>query len=220
MRTPGHDHFAERLNIPAFVDLLPPPGRKALDLGCGEGRLGRLLAARGHSLVGLDGSPTLAALAERHGGYEEVRVGDAAALPFEDNAFDLVVAFMSLQDFDDLDSAVHEAARVLEPGGALALAVVHPLSSWRMAAAEVTYFERFRYAERMDRNGLSMTFHSVHLPFSDLVTALLAAGLTLEAVAEPRFRPDAAPPRPDGAEVVRRPYFRHLRGRKRHSRRE
>lgn len=213
-RTPGHDHFAERLNIPAFLELLPPPGRRTLDLGCGEGRLGRVLADRGHRLVGLDGSRTLAALAEEGGGYQEVRVADAAALPFEDNAFDLVVAFMSVQDFDDLDAALHQAARVLEPGGVLVLAVVHPLSSWRIAPADATYFDRFRYAESMARDGLSMTFHSVHLPFGDLVSALLGAGLTLEAAVEPSFHADALPLRPDAAEVGRRPYFLHLRGAK------
>lgn len=39
--------------------------------------------------------------------------------------------------------------------------------------------------------------HSIHLPFGDLVSALLGAGLTLEAAVEPSFPPDALPFRPD-----------------------
>jgi hypothetical protein len=37
-RTPGHDEWHWRLNWPAFLELLPPPRRLTLDLGCGEGR--------------------------------------------------------------------------------------------------------------------------------------------------------------------------------------
>jgi len=36
-RTPRHDVVHETLNLPSFLALLPPPGRKTLDLGCGEG---------------------------------------------------------------------------------------------------------------------------------------------------------------------------------------
>lgn len=42
-RTPEHDVYYWRLNLPSFVSLLPPPGRRTLDVGCGEGRLGRRL---------------------------------------------------------------------------------------------------------------------------------------------------------------------------------
>src|SRR3712207_6548510 len=125
-RTPGHDVFFDRLNWPAFRALLPPPGRLTLDLGCGEGRVGRLLHAAGHRVIGLDSSPTLVGLARAAGGYEQVLHGDAASVPLEDGTVDLVVAFMSVHDMDDPAVALAEAARVLTPGGTLALAVVHP----------------------------------------------------------------------------------------------
>ena len=54
---------------------------------------------------------------------------DAARLPFGDGSFDLVVAFMSLQDIDDLSAAVAEASRMLEPGGRLVAAITHPTST-------------------------------------------------------------------------------------------
>src|SRR3954452_10177994 len=118
-RTPGHDHYRERFNWPRFVELLPPPeARGVLDLGCGEGRAGRELRALGYApLVGVDASETLAALAR--GSYDEVLTAGAAALPLDDDACALVVAFMSLHDMDDLDGALREAARVLRGGGRL-----------------------------------------------------------------------------------------------------
>ena len=36
-RVPGHDVYHEQLNWPAFRELLPPPRRRTLDVGCGEG---------------------------------------------------------------------------------------------------------------------------------------------------------------------------------------
>src|SRR5690242_18580641 len=78
-RTPGHDVHFTHLNWPAFEELLPPPGRPALDLGCGEGRVGRLLRPADYRLIGLDSSPTLAALARASGGYDRVLDGSADA---------------------------------------------------------------------------------------------------------------------------------------------
>jgi SAM-dependent methyltransferase len=85
-------------NWPSFLDLLPPAGRGTLDLGCGEGRAGIALRDLGHRVTGVDAAPSLAKLATQSGAYEKVIVADAAALPFPDRSFDLVLAFMSLQD--------------------------------------------------------------------------------------------------------------------------
>jgi 2-polyprenyl-3-methyl-5-hydroxy-6-metoxy-1,4-benzoquinol methylase len=59
-RTPGADSY-ERFHRDQFLSLLPAPGRLTVDIGCGEGRLARDLKARGHHMVGIDGSPTLIA---------------------------------------------------------------------------------------------------------------------------------------------------------------
>jgi SAM-dependent methyltransferase len=212
-RTPGVDELAWAVNIPEFLGLLPPAGRRTLDLGCGEGRLGRALAGRGHRVVGIDASPTLARLAREAGGFEEVVTGDAAALPFADGAFDLVVAFMTPQDMDDLEGALREAARVLAPGGRLALATVHPLNSFRLHDG-ASYFSRFRYSDPMERGGVAVVFHSVHLPLADLLGAVLDAGLVLEALREPRVPAEAARGRRDPEGIARRPLWLHLLARR------
>jgi len=182
-RTPGHDHWFSNWNWPAFVDLLPPPGGRTLDLGCGEGRCGRWLAEHGHAVTGVDGSPTLADHARAAGGYDEVLCADVAALPFPDASFDLVCAFMSLHDVDDLDGAVAELRRVLEPGGRLAAALYHPQSS--AGYGEGGYDTPHRWEMTIERGGLEMTFHSMHRPLSDYLEALAGAGLVLEELREP-----------------------------------
>ena len=61
-RKPGHDSYW-LFHRDLFRELLPPPGQRTLDLGCGEGRLSRELKALGHDVAGVDASPTMLAAA-------------------------------------------------------------------------------------------------------------------------------------------------------------
>jgi SAM-dependent methyltransferase len=211
-RTPGHDvHFA-LLNWPAFERLLPAPGRLTLDLGCGEGRLGRLLQTAGHRLVGLDSSPTLAGLARGSGSYERVLDADAGAIPLDDDTVDLVVAFMSLHDMDDPATAIAECARVLEPGGRLCAAIVHPLN--RPEDRMANYFEHQRAADSVEVDGLTMTFESIERPLEYYTRALEQAGLVIEALREPRPDTATVEAEPRLAPAAHRPFFLHLRCRR------
>jgi SAM-dependent methyltransferase len=127
-RTPAHDSYYGHLNLPAFAQLVRAAGRRTLDVGCGEGRIGRWLADSGHRVAGIDSSPTLVARATEAGGYEELACADAVAMPWPNDHFDLVVAFMSLHDMSEPARVITEIARVLEPGGVLCIAIIHPLS--------------------------------------------------------------------------------------------
>jgi SAM-dependent methyltransferase len=209
-RTPGHDLHFHGFNWPSFVDLLPPPGEATLDIGCGEGRGGVALRELGHRLTGVDAAPSMVRLASETGAYERVLAADAAALPFADGAFDLALAFMSLQDMDDADGAVAEAARTLVAGGRLVAAFVHPFASahlGRDVEQQRSYFEVLRTVDDVERDGIAFTFHQVHRPLEAWLALFLDAGLAIEAVREPR--PDADDPRL--AKARRQPAFLHVR---------
>jgi SAM-dependent methyltransferase len=202
-----------------FLDLLPPPGRLTLDVGCGEGRLSRDLKALGHTVVGLDASPTLVAAARDADPEIEVHLGDAAALPFPGGSADLVVAFMCLQDVDDAAGAIRESARVLEPGGRLCVAIVHPFNSAGLFEARRadspfvvrgTYLGRFRYRDVVDRKGYSMTFESEHRPIEWYFGALAAAGFLVEQLGETPV-PESAIDDPHKRRWQRLPMFLHIR---------
>ncbi len=217
-RRPGHDSYWQ-FHRDAFLELLPAPSGRTLDLGCGEGRLARDLAALGHAVVGADASPTLIAAAQEAARELELHVADAAALPFADASFGLVVAFMSLQDVDDLAGAVREAARVLTPGGRICLAIVHPLSSAGGFAAreedapfviEGSYLGSYHYADAVSRDGLEMTFASVHRPLQGYTEALSQAGLLIERLREIAL-PEHAFSGEWSARWTRVPLFLHLR---------
>jgi len=212
-RTPGHDVFHEQFNFPAFLELLPPAGRATLDLGCGEGRVGASLEQRGHKVVGVDASPAMVELArERH----EALVADAAALSFDDASFDLVVAYMSLMNLDDLEGSLREAGRVLEPGGRLCAALIHPLDGAGEFEGEDflvrgSYFEQEPKLWTSDRDGIAMTFCDRSFPFERLSLALEGAGLAWEAIREPLPSDEFVRAYPTAARRLRIPLLLHFR---------
>jgi SAM-dependent methyltransferase len=192
VRTPGHDSYWYYRD--GFFALLPPPGRATLDLGCGEGRVARDLAARGHRVVGIDSSPSMIAAAREADAAGAYVLADAGAFPFAEGAFDLVVAYNPLMDVADLPGALGEAARVLDDGGRLCVAIVHPVNSAGAFAddgddspfmIDGSYLEERRYTDTISRNGLTMTFHSVHRPLEAYARSLEASGFAVETLREP-----------------------------------
>ena len=174
-----------------FFALLPPPGKLTADIGCGEGRLPRDLKGLGHNVIGIDVSPTLIDAARKADPTGDYRCASATILPLPDKSCDLVIAFMSLHDIDDLATAVAEMGRVLVHAGIAAIAVVHPLNSAgrftdQSAGSpfliENTYLGEFVYASEESSNGIQMTFHSRHRPLEAYSLALEAASFDIEAV--------------------------------------
>jgi len=173
----------------AFLALLPPTSEPTLDLGCGEGRITRELAARGYDVVGVDSSRSMVEAArEAHpdGRYD---VADAAALPYDGGAFVLVVAFMSLQDMDDVGAALREAGRVLRHGGRLCLAIIHPI--WTAGDVDEES-DRFvisgSYLATVPHIRPVMQVPSVHRPLEEYFHGLEDGGLVVETLREPPSR--------------------------------
>ena len=199
-RKDGHDSYWSESG-PPFFDLLPIPGRHVLDLGCGEGRVARDLKARGYTVTGIDAAETMIRLAREADPGGEYVVADAAALPFDDGSFDLVVAFNSLMDIDDMQGAVADASRVLEPGCHFCICITHPtrdagtyVTRERFVIDGTPYLEKRRFELRVERAGLELHFKSWAYPLESYMRALEDAGLLVEALREP---PDPGRPFPN-----------------------
>jgi SAM-dependent methyltransferase len=216
-RTPGHDRWYYEVNLPAFLELLPQPPAEILDIGCGEGRLEATLSEAGYDVVGLDSSPTLVNAAREH--CVCVIAADARDLPIRSESTVHVIAFMSLQDIDDVDSAVAEIGRVLRPGGHLYVSVLHPINSAgdfasREASAAFvitrTYLEERRRNDVIERDGISMTFNQYHRPLQSYFDALERAGLVVKILKELRPEEDFIQRLPHTARWTTVPIFLQL----------
>ena len=95
------------------------PGLRALDLACGTGDIAFALAAHGADVVGLDITHRMLQLARTKGITARFVTGDMLALPFRDEAFDVVTTGYGLRNVPDLPGAIAEMRRVLRPGGVL-----------------------------------------------------------------------------------------------------
>jgi len=113
----------ERHMALSMLDL--SPGDRVLDVACGPGNFTRGFARpTGEGLVvGLDASKTMLAVAVRKTESANVAYvrGDACALPFRDGSFDAVCCFAALYLIQQPMRALDEIARVLAPGGRVAL---------------------------------------------------------------------------------------------------
>ncbi|RJQ68746.1 class I SAM-dependent methyltransferase [Pseudonocardiaceae bacterium YIM PH 21723] len=129
---PGNGAFA--LDEPEVVRILDPlPPGVALDAACGTGRYSRLLADRGHRVIGVDSSPDMLAHAGKRVPDGRFLTGDLHDLPVGAGEVDLVVCGLALAHVSRLDPVFAEFARVLRPGGHVVIADMHPESVARGA---------------------------------------------------------------------------------------
>jgi SAM-dependent methyltransferase len=205
------DHAFWRLNLPSLLELIPAPGRLTVDVGCGEGRVARVLRERGHTVVGVESSPALVEAARAADPGFDVHLAGAERMPLSDRAADLVVASMVLQSLDDPGAVVREIARILGPDGTVCASFVHPFSTLADLHGDASYFEVVRFADRLEREGGGMTFHDVHRSLGAYMRLFEEAGFVIDAVREPRPSDAHVAAFPEAAAWQRRPLFLQVR---------
>lgn len=110
------------------------PGDRVLDVACGTGIVARASAARvgaTGSVTGVDINPDMLATADRASADVTPRIdwqqADAAALPFDDDTFDVTLCEEAVQFFTDRVAVLRELRRVTRPGNRVAFSVLRSL---------------------------------------------------------------------------------------------
>ena len=96
---------------------------RLLDVGCGGGGASVLAAKRGAQISGLDAAEGLITLARQRVPKGDFRVGDIENMPFDDDAFEVILAANALQYAEDRVAALRELGRVCAPGGRIVVSL-------------------------------------------------------------------------------------------------
>lgn len=164
----------------ALVELLPSlAGLSVLDLACGSGRYAQIAQVRGAAqVIALDNSPHMLARAA-------VRLRGLAtmdALPLATGSVDVIVCGLAIGHVQAITPVLAACARVLTPDGVLLMSDVHPLLF--IGGAQRTF---------SSRGATYAVEHYMHF-YGDMHAAARAAGLDIDAIAEPRLLPQDRQP--------------------------
>lgn len=162
-----------------------------IDVGAGAGRHSYEALRRGATVTAFDMDEVelkavdgmFAAMAEvgevPPGGTGEVKVGDVLDMPYADGSFDVVLASEILEHVPEIDQAVSELVRILEPGGILAITVPRWLPEricWALSdeyhaneGGHIRIFKADELQGLVEAHGLTMTHrdhaHALHAPY-------------------------------------------------------
>jgi len=171
------------------------------DLACGQGRAARLLAPRGASVIGIDLSAHLLAIAQRDErsdplGISYLQENAETLASVRDATFDGVVCNMALVDIANLQATIHSVSRVVRPGGWFTFSLTHPCfqaphSYWDTAAdgairrAVSRYFAEGFWRSRQ-RDSIRGRVGAYHRTLATYLNTLTHCGFTITDVVEPR----------------------------------
>ena len=204
----GLDVLRDVVDAPTFRDHFLPDltGQSVLDLGCGEGRSSRLMAAKGARIVGVDLSTEMINAAKDIEHKEklgiEYRIDSFTNLTtVEDGSFDAAASMMAFMDGPSFDKACEEAYRVVKPGGNFYFSSLHPCfwtkgSHWaranngRLVGRLVSnYWSEGRYWDGFSFLGTDTEkFKIPRYPYrlEQYVNSLADAGWVISKIMEPR----------------------------------
>lgn len=169
---------------------------RVLDIGCGDGQVSRLAARLGAQVVGIDPTWNCVSVAKARGGGPVFARAGAAALPFADATFDAVVACLVFEHIREVDAAIAEVSRVLQPGGRFCFFLNHPLlqtpnSGWiddQILDPPEQYWRIGPYLiehESDEEVEKDVFIPFIHRPLSRYVNTLAEHGLLVERMLEP-----------------------------------
>jgi SAM-dependent methyltransferase len=224
----GFDIFRVHWNNPAFLEFVGDlSGKTVLDAGCGEGTNTKIFARRGARMTGVDLSAKMIEFARADEireplGIRYERASYTDMEMFNAESFDAAVSTMALMDGPDFPGAMREIARVLRPGGTLAFSILHPCFSTRGfgwvrdasgRAIKFTVADYFNDEAWIDRwkfghapNACQVQEFAIprfDRTLAEYINPIIAAGMQLEEIHEPRAPESACAQYPEAFQKFR-----------------
>lgn len=156
----------------------------ALDAACGTGRHAANLAARGYTVIGVDATEAMLAIARAKVPDGDFRAGQLESLPVADASVDLVTCALALTHVESLAPVMREFARVLRPGGCAILSDMHPFIAMTSGVAA--------FPTEDGSPGVPFVVNRTH-QVSEYIKAFLDAGFTVAACFEPPVTEEMLP---------------------------
>ena len=193
--------FQKDIIMPGVLRLLDVAKKdRVLDLACGQGVFSRYLSQKGINVEGLDSSAELLKYARtRSGSPIRYHIGDAAdAKNFKEDTFDGIACLMAIQNIEKMDLLFKSACRWLKPGKCFVVVMTHPCfriprqSHWGWDEEKKLEYRRVdHYLSETnvpiltppfaDSKSFTLTYHR---PMQSYVSALVKAGLSVDAMEE------------------------------------
>ncbi|MCC7497961.1 MAG: methyltransferase domain-containing protein [Bryobacterales bacterium] len=171
--------------------------KRVLEIACGTGYGTSYLAPETRSIIGLDLSHEATLYATSHFSAENLRylTASAAALPFPNHSFDLVIAYEVIEHLSDWNLLLTEAHRVLRPGGQLVLSTPNKdyyADSRKQSGPNPYHLHEFTYSEF--RNALEAVFPHVSLFLQNHADGIVFHPITPSAAASIHLETSTADP--------------------------
>src|SRR3989338_3803307 len=121
----GEDTYQSKVILPNLLRILPAtPGKKILDIACGQGFFSKVYAEGGSQVTGIDISKELIKRAKLSENQNlKFEVGNANKLSAKNESFDSAIIVLALQNIKDMAGVIREAHRVLVRGGKLVIVI-------------------------------------------------------------------------------------------------
>ena len=205
----GSDYH-QTIVMPGVLKMIElKPGRRVLDLACGQGVFSRFLLGKKIKPEGLDSSEELLRMARSRSvksiPYHLGNASDAKLLDGQE--FDGIACLLAVQNMEKIEPVFQNVARWLKPKGKFVMVITHPCfriprqTHWGWDAEKKIEYRRVdRYANEMkipiltppfiDKVNFTMTYHR---PLQNYFSALLKAGLCVDSLEEWMSNKESAP---------------------------
>lgn len=167
-----------------------PINKTILDLGCGEGIIGRLFS-NNNNVFGIDYSEKLIQIAQTKDKTIEYKVADIQnELPYLNNQFDFIVSNMVLMDIERIDELIQDVYKKLKGGGAFIFSIKHPCfdKNWlNQNSTNFKYLDCFEVEKKLNPNfgGFCKGFHR---PIEFYVNILLKSNFIITVFNEVKIK--------------------------------